>query len=83
MSKTLFHYKEICLATGLSPGIVRYRMTRLGIKNSNTLTYEDVKKIVSYRSRPIVKIQKARVDELKLALKNDGYPIAEKRGGIG
>lgn len=76
-SKTTYHWQDVVAATGLKEHILRYRMRHLGIKGTTAISYEDVKRIIGYHTQKYPKPSKAKVDELKLALKNDGYAVKE------
>ena len=70
--------REISLATGLSVGVVNYRIGALKITGKEFgLTYDAVKQIITYGARTSKKVDPKNVDRLKLQLRNDGYQIAK------
>lgn len=71
-----YSVKEIVLATGMSEGTVRYRLSKLKVKSP--CDYEIVKQILMYRSSISPRPRPRAVSDLKLKLKNDGFRIAEK-----
>lgn len=71
-----YSVKEIVLATGISEGTVRYRLSQL--KAKTPCDYETVKQVLMYRSAISPRPRPRAVSDLKLKLKNDGFRIAEK-----
>lgn len=47
------------------------------MSSKTTYHWQDVKRIIGYHTQKYPKPSKAKVDELKLALKNDGYAVKE------
>ena len=75
-----FTVAEVAEATGISKNTLIYRCRKLGIRKGNytqiCLTYNQVKQVVQYHNvRGYAVPQQKNIDELKLALKNDGYQI--------
>ena len=78
-----FTIVEVEAATGLRRATLMYRCGKLGFKAEKRykqlmLTYDQVIQVVTYKSdSKILPPQQSNIDELKLALKNDGYPYRE------
>lgn len=78
-----YSLSEVEAATGLRKATLVYRCKQLEIKSEDKfrqlfLTYDQVKQIIAYKSNnKTLPPQQSNIDELKLALKNDGYPYRE------
>lgn len=78
-----FTIAEVEGATGLRRATLLYRCGKLGFKAEKRyrqlfLTYDQVVQVVTYKSdSKILSPQQSNIDELRLALKNDGYPYRE------
>ena len=78
-----FSLTEVEAATGLRKATLAYRCGKLGFKAEKRyrqlmLTYDQVIQVVTYKSdSKILPPQQSNIDELRLALKNDGYPYKE------
>ena len=76
-----FSLTEVEAATGLRKATLAYRCGKLGFKAEKRyrqlmLTYDQVKQVVQYHNvRGYAVPQQKNIDELKLALLNDGYQI--------
>ena len=73
-----FTQKEVALATGLSPTVVKNRCEKLGLKgdryhNQQGLSYEEVQMICTYQRRRMRKGTNENAEELRAALLNDGF----------
>ncbi len=68
---------EIVKAADMSGPTIYSRLKRLGIKpDKQGLTYEQLVQVLTYKPKA-VKASPAKVDKLKLKLKNDGFKIKE------
>lgn len=64
---------EVTHATGMKRQVIQYRAKKLGIHTRRGYTYEDIKRVVAYSSLAKVHTRPAKVAELKMKLKNDGF----------
>lgn len=79
MDKTRYRGVEIQQASGIPYKTLRYRAQKLGIKFSEGVSYEDVKRIVGYtRKKAGTQPRPNLVNQLRLQLKNDGFKVVEK-----
>ncbi len=68
---------EIAKAADVTAPTVYSRLKRLGIKpDRRGITYEQLVKVLTYKPKT-EKASPAKVDKLKLKLKNDGFKIKE------
>lgn len=68
---------EIVKAAEITAATVYRRMKALGFKRDRqVLTYEQLVQVLTYKPKA-VKASPAKVDKLKLKLKNDGFKIKE------
>jgi hypothetical protein len=68
-----FTAKEISEASGISTGIIYYRIQRLGIMlTRDGITYEEAKRVIRYKWRQCRSPSRQKIEILKKMLETDG-----------